>query len=175
MNGIDTIMTRRSIRQYKPDAINEQDLIAILEAGRMAPSAGNLQPCYFVVVKDTDIKSELQQAAFGQAQISQAPVVIVVCVDPERSSTNYGDIGRNYLCLLDAANATQNMLLAAHALGYGSCWMGGFNNNKVKKILNLPKDFRAVSLVPIGKAAEEPIAPLRRSLEEIVIYDKWAD
>lgn len=174
MDCIETIMTRRSIRQYKPDTVNDDDLVTILEAGRMAPSAGNLQPCYFVVVKDPEIKAGLKHAAFDSEQISQAPLVIAVCVDPERSS-NYGDIGRNYLCLLDAANATENILLAAHALGYGSCWMGGFNGNKVKKILNLPENFRVVSLIPVGKAAEKPAVPPRRSLEEMVVHDKWTD
>lgn len=175
MDCIETIMTRRSVRQYKPDPIDEQDLKVILEAGRMAPSAGNLQPCYFVVVKNTEVKAELQQAAFGQEQIGQAPVVVAVCVDPERSAVNYGDIGRNLLCLLDAANAAQNILLAAHALGYGSCWMGGFSGSKVKKILRLPDSFRPVSLIPVGKAAEEPILRPRRPLEEMVVYDTWGD
>jgi nitroreductase len=175
MDCIETIMTRRSVRQYKPDPIDEQDLKIILDAGRMAPSAGNLQPCYFVVVKDAAVKAELKEAAFGQEQIGQAPVVVAVCVDPERSAGKYGDVGRNLFCLLDAANAAQNILLAAHALGYGSCWMGGFSGSKVKKILRLPDSFRAIALIPLGKAAEEPIIRPRRPLEEIVYYDTWGN
>jgi len=172
MDCFEAINRRRSVRNYKSDAVNDADIMKILEAGRMAPSAGNLQPCYFIVVKDPEMKSRLHQAALGQELIAQAPVIIAVCVDPERSS-NYGDAGRNYFSRLDAANATQNMLLAACALGYGSCWVGGFKDSAVKEVLGLPDDFRVVSLIPLGKAVEEPPVPPRRSLQEIVRWDKW--
>ncbi len=76
-------------------------------------------------------------------------------------------------CLLDCANAAQNMLLAAHALGYGSCWMGGFSESGVKKVLGLPEDFRVMALLPIGKAAEEPDPRPRRPLDEMVRRNQW--
>lgn len=172
MDCFEAIANRRSVRNYQSDPVNDGDIMKILEAGRMAPSAGNLQPCYFIVVRDPQVKSRLHKAALGQELIAQAPVVIAVCVDPERSS-HYGDAGRNYYSRLDAANATQNMLLAAYALGYGSCWVGGFKDSAVREVLGLPDDFRVVSLIPLGKAVENPPAPPRRSLEEIVRWDKW--
>jgi nitroreductase len=172
MDCFEAINRRRSVRNYKSDAVDDADIMKILEAGRMAPSAGNLQPCYFIVVKDPEVKARLHQAAMGQELIAQAPVVIAVCVDPERSS-QYGDVGRNYFSRLDAANATQNMLLAACALGYGSCWVGGFKDSAVKEVLGLPEDFHVVSLIPLGKAAGEPPAPPRRPLQEIVRWNKW--
>lgn len=172
MDCFEAITNRRSVRNFKSDAVDEADLMKILEAGRMAPSAGNFQPCYFIVVRDEEIKSGLQQATRGQESIGEAPVVIVVCVDPERSS-KYGDTGRNYWSRLDGANATQNMLLAAYALGYGSCWVGGFKDSAVREVVGLPEDFRVVSLIPLGKAVENPPQPPRRSLNEIVRWDKW--
>jgi nitroreductase len=172
LDCFEVINQRRSIRHYKSDPVNDADIMKILEAGRLAPSAGNLQPCYFIVVKDPQVKSQLHKAALGQDLIAQAPVVIVVCVDPERSS-KFGDTGRNYYTRLDAANATQNMLLAACALGYGSCWVGAFKEAAVKESLALPDDFRVVSLIPLGKAAANPPLPPRRSLEEIVRWNKW--
>ncbi len=172
MDCLEAIAGRQSIRQYKAEPVAEQDLIKILEAGRTAPSAGNLQPCYFVVVRDSSTRAKLQEAALGQEHIIKAPVVIVVCVDPERSS-HYGDIGRNRLCLLDAANATENMLLAAYALGYGSCWTGGFSNSRVKKLLDIPEAFQVVSLITIGKAEGTEERRTHRPLEEVVRWDKW--
>ncbi|MDD3272230.1 MAG: nitroreductase family protein [Syntrophomonadaceae bacterium] len=172
MNCLEVIMTRRSIRKFKPDPVKREDIMTILDAGRMAPSAGNLQPCHFVVVEDPGVKAEVRQAALGQELIGSAPVIIAVCVEPERSS-HYGDIGRNYFCLLDAANATENMLLAAHTLDYGACWVGGFLQSAVKEVLGLPENVHVVSLIPLGIADEKPEVPLRRPLEDMVRWEKW--
>ena len=170
MNCLEAIMTRRSIRKFKSDPVKREDIMTILEAGRMAPSAGNLQPCHFVVVQDPAIKARLKEAALDQELIGSAPVIIAVCIEPERSS-KYGDMGRHYFCLLDAANATENMLLAAHALGYGACWVGGFIQLAVKEVLGLPEDVHVVSLIPLGRADEKPEVPLRRPLEELVRWE----
>lgn len=173
MDAIEAIMSRRSIRNFKPgEDIAEEDLMIILDAGRMAPNAGNLQPLYFVAIKDPEQKEKIKAAAFEQELLGTAPVIIAVCVDPERSS-KYGEKGRNYFSSLDAANATENMLLAAHALGYGGCWVGGFEPRRVHAILGLPDDFRVVSLVPLGHPASLPEAPPRRTLNEILRYDRW--
>lgn len=172
MNCLEVIMMRRSIRKFKPDPVKREDIMTILDAGRMAPSAGNLQPCHFVVIQDPAVKAKVQQAALEQELIGSAPVVIAVCVEPERSS-HYGDIGRNYLCLLDAANATENMLLAAHTLGYGTCWVGGFLQPAIKEVLGLPEDVHVVSLIPLGIADEKPEVPPRRPLENMVRWEKW--
>lgn len=174
MDCMETIKSRRSIRQYLDEPVPREVVMEILAAGQLAPSAGNLQPCYFIVVSDQEQRRQMLDAALGQELIGQAPLIIVVCVEPERSA-QYGDIGRNYLCLLDAANATQNMLLAARSFGYGSCWVGGFSEKRVKKALDLPPEFRVVSLIPVGKAAETPEQPPRRPLEEVVRWDRWQD
>ncbi|MBP8819744.1 MAG: nitroreductase family protein, partial [Syntrophomonadaceae bacterium] len=121
---------------------------------------------------DPAVRAKVQQAALGQELMGTASVIIAVCVEPERSS-KYGDMGRNYFCLLDGANATENMLLAAHALGYGACWVGGFIQSAVKEVLGLPEDVQVVSLIPLGIADEDPEIPLRRPLEEMVRWEKW--
>ncbi|HRY14238.1 MAG TPA: nitroreductase family protein [Syntrophomonadaceae bacterium] len=172
MDCIETIMTRRSIRKFKPDPVDEQDLTTILEAGRWAPSAGNLQPCYFVVVRDPAQRKQLKAAAFDQESLDTAPAVIVVCADPNRCE-KYGEKGMTHFLLMDGANATQNILLAARALGYGSCWMGGFSEKKVRELLGLPDHFRVISVVPIGKADEDPEPRERRPLSEIVKWERW--
>lgn len=172
MDCIDTILTRRSIRKFKTDPVDEQDLQTILEAGRWAPSAGNLQPCYFIVVQDEEQRKKVREAALNQESLATAPVIIVVCADPQRSS-HYGDAGTQYLCLLDCANAAENMLLAAQALGYGSCWMGGFSEKRMKKVLGLPEDFRVVAVVPVGRPDESPEPRERRPLSDIVRWERW--
>jgi len=169
---IDAIKTRRSIRIFKPDPVDEQDLQTILEAGRWAPSAGNLQPCYFVVVREEEQRKKVREAALDQDALATAPVIIVVCADPQRSS-KYGERGMNHFCLLDCANAAENMLLAAQALGYGSCWMGGFSEGRMKKVLELPADFRVVAVIPIGRPGEAPEPRDRRPLSDLVRWDRW--
>lgn len=174
MDCLEALMGRRSIRRYKDAPVSEAEILTILEAARYAPSAGNLQPCSFVVVQDPVARVKIREAAFNQELLATAPVVIVVCVDPERSSY-YGERGMNYYCMLDGANATQNILLAAHALGYGSCWMGGFNEAGIREAINLPDSMRVVSLVPLGIADESPAGPPRRELSEIVRWERWQD
>jgi len=174
MDCLEALKGRRSIRSYKNDLVKEDDILTILEAARMAPSAGNLQPCSFVVVRDPATREQIRTAAFNQELLATAPLIIVVCVEPERSSY-YGERGMNYYCMLDGANATQNILLAAYALGYGSCWMGGFNEAGVKAAINLPDNMRVVSLVPLGVPDENPPGPPRRELNEIVRWERWQD
>lgn len=172
MDCLQALMGRRSIRRYKDEPVQESDIMTILEAARMAPSAGNLQPCSFVVVRDPAVRARIRAAAFNQELLATAPVIIVVCVEPERSA-HYGERGMNYYCMLDGANATENILLAAYALGYGSCWMGGFNETAMKEAINLPGNMRVVSLVPLGVADNDPAAPPRRELAEIVRWEQW--
>lgn len=172
MDCLQAISTRRSIRKFKPDPVPEEDLMTILEAGRLAPSAGNLQPWYFIVVRDEGIRRRLQLEALNQKMLGEAPVVIAVCTDPYRSA-RYGDRGVRFYSLLDGASAAQNILLAAHALGYGGCWVGAFRDKGVKAVLGLPEDFRVIALIPLGRPAEAPRMPRRRPLEEIVYWEKW--
>jgi len=140
----------------------------IIDAARLAPSAGNIQPWEFVVVRDPEIKRGLSAAALDQTFIEEAPVVIVVCANQLRSARGYGTRGVNLYCLQDTAAATQNMLLAACALGLATCWVGAFNEEEARRVLNIPNGVRPVAIVPVGHPAEKPEAPERRSLSEIV-------
>lgn len=165
---LDAIRKRRSIRSFKPDPIPQEVVGALLEAARWAPSAGNLQPWEFYVVTDPGVKSSLEMAALGQNYVGGAPVVIVVCAVPQVSARIYGTRGRELYCLQDTACATQNILLAAQALGLGSCWVGAFHEDEVIKALDLPRGRRPVALVPIGYPSENPPPPARRSLRDVV-------
>lgn len=173
MEVIEIIKRRRSIRRYKPDPVPDSDIMTILEAARWAPSAGNLQPWEFVVVKDGNKRVELAKAAYRQGWIAEAPVIIVVCAAIERTARYYGERGASLYCIQDTAAATQNILLSACALGYGTCWVGAFNEDRVRKILGLPGGVRPVALVTLGKPAELPSPPPRRPLDSIVHLNSW--
>ncbi len=154
MNDVlDTIKHRRSIRKFKPDAIDEEKIQLILEAGRWAPSFSNLQPWRFIVAKDQDLKNAMDKAAKKSALhlgINEAPVVIVVCVDRRIDPLHAIEAG---------AAATQNMALAACSLGLGAGWIGIWGTEaeaSIQKLFEVPETVRVVSLLPIGIPDESP-------------------
>ena len=173
MDLFEAIYGRRSIRSFKPEPFPEEALTRILDAGRWAPSAGNVQPWEFIVVRDGRLKRGLAEAALHQTFIAEAPVVIVVCADLARARSSYGLRGETLYCLQDTAAAVQNMLLAAYALGLGACWVGAFDEKAVKSLLEIPERCRPVAIIPIGYPAEQPWKPSRRSLRSILHMEKF--
>jgi nitroreductase len=171
MELFEAIHGRRSVRAFKPDPVKDGDLEKILEAGIAAPSAGNCQPWEFVVVRDKKVKQKLSEAAFGQSSVAQAPVVIVVCANVPRVAKRYGSRGAELYSLQDTAAATQNMHLAAYALGYGTCWVGAFEDGAAAKAINVPSDVRPVAMIPIGKPAETPKPTSRMPLDKVLHED----
>ena len=167
MDVFEAIRERRSIRQYQAKAVPEEKLTQILEAGRWAPSSGNGQPWKFIVIRDEEVKNKLASIApFGRF-IAQAPVGIAVVIDPQGSSHP----------VEDGAAATQNILLAAHALDLGACWIGSYGSDyegRAKEILGIPRDRRILSLISLGYAAESPEKG-RVELSELVSYDRYTD
>ena len=173
MDVFEAIRGRRSIRSFRPEDVPDELVEKLIDCARWAPSAGNLQPWEFVVVRDPQTKKALARAALGQHFIAEAPVVIVVCADQKRSGWGYGKRGIQLYCLQDTAAATQNMLLAAHALGLGACWVGAFDEENVASILRLPEGIRPVAVVPVGYPAEAPPPRPRRSVREIVHFESF--
>ncbi len=167
MDVFEAIRERRSIRQYQVKAVPEEKLTQILEAGRWAPSSSNRQPWTFVVIRDGEIKNKLASVApFGRF-IAQAPIGIAVVIDPHGSSHP----------VEDGAAATQNILLAAHALDLGACWIGSYGSDyeeRAKEILSIPRDRRILSLISLGYAAESPEKG-RVELSELVCYDSYGE
>lgn len=171
MELFEAIRRRRSIRAFTEKEVSEREIKELLEAAILAPSAGNIQPWSFVVIRDHDTKRKLAEAALNQFFIEKVPVVIVVLADWNRSRRHYGSRGANLYCLQDTAAAVQNMLLAAVALGLGACWVGAFQEEMVSAVLKVPEGFRPVAIVPIGRPAEKPKTPYKRPLEEIVRHE----
>jgi len=166
-----TVFERRySCRSFDPSPLDQDTLEAILEAARWAPSGGNLQPWRFVVVLDLDRRLGLATAAHGQGFLGQAPAVITVCAVPEESVKHYGRRGRELYCLQDTAAAAQNILLAATEQNLGSCWVGAFDEAVAARVLELPRNWRPVALIALGRPAQAEPRRTRRSLNEVVVW-----
>jgi len=169
MNFLSLAKKRYSVRNYQSKPVEKEKLNQILEAARVAPSAHNAQNWKFVVVQDNQIREQLAQAA-GQSFIKQAPVVIAaVALDPGRKMA-----GGVPAYAVDLAIAVDHMTLAATAQGLGSCWIGAFNQQKVKEILEIPPDNKVVVLLPLGYPADKPDSKSRKALSEIVYWEKYS-
>ncbi len=164
MSAYEVILKRRSIRKYKPEPIGREALLKILEAARQAPSAGNRQPWYFIVVRDPELKREVAKACASQMFIADADVVVVGVSDPTRSPKWHDR---------DIMIAMEHIALVATELGLGTCWIGAFDEERVKKLLGVPEELRVVALMPVGVPAESPGPRPRRPLEEIAFLDKF--
>ncbi len=162
------IFARTSCRAFRTDPVPDDHLDRLLESTRHSPSAGNRQPWRFLVVRTKEDRAALARAAYDQEFLVEAPILIVICADTERSATRYGDRGRTLYVIQDTAAATENLLIAATALGYGSCWVGAFDEGEVSRTLGIPSELRPIAMVPIGKPAEQTSSPRRRPIEEII-------
>ena len=178
MDFFDVVEARRSVRKYRPDPVATELVDRVLRAGIMAPSAGNRQPWEFVVVeRDAALKQAIVHTTFRgnswaggnhQDWLAEAPVLIVVCVDVQRSMSRYGWQQSQKLIIEDSAAAVENMLLAAVALGLASCWIGGFDPVALSTALQLPEMLAPLAVLPLGYAVQEATAPPKRSLDEVI-------
>ncbi|MEM3703965.1 MAG: nitroreductase family protein [Candidatus Bathyarchaeia archaeon] len=173
MDVLEAIKGRRSIRAFKDTDVSPEIVEKLLDAARWAPSAGNIQPWEFIIVRNREIKGKLAEAALGQSFIEEAPVVIVVCADEERSASGYGVRGRALYCLQDTAAAIQNIHLTAYALGLGTCWVGAFREDEAREVLKIPRGLRPVAIIPVGYPAETPSPRSRRPLKQIIHYETF--
>ena len=173
MDLLDAITKRRSIRTYKKQVLPQATIEKILEAAVQAPSAGNVQPWEFVVVSSQETKLQLSEAAYGQKDLVESSIVIVVCADEKRAAESYGLRGKTLYCIQDTAAAIQNILLTACSLGLGSCWIGAFKEDEIRAVIIAPKEMRPVALIPIGYANETPPARNRRSISEVMHKEKF--
>jgi len=165
MDILEVIKTRRSIRKYRLDLVSEEEITKILEAGRWAPSSDNTQPWSFIVLRSQEVREKLADILTWGRFLAQAPLGIVVTVNPMASNHP----------VEDGAAATQNMLLEAHSLGLGACWIATYGEAyeaSAKKVLNVPQDDRLISVIAIGHPAESP-QKTRRKLDELTFTDRY--
>ena len=145
----------------------------MIDAARYAPSAGNLQPLEVIVIDKEELKKKIFDAALKQESILSAPVVLIMCADVKRTSIKYGERGKYLYCIQDVAAATQNLLLMATALDLGTVWVGAFNEEQIKKALNLPNNIKPLAIIPIGYYDNHPQTPYKREIAEIMHFNGW--
>jgi nitroreductase len=171
MTVMDAIKVRRSIRAYQDRPVEKEKLLNVLEAGRLAPSARNMQDWKFIVVRDGEKRQLLSVAAKNQSFVAQAPIVIAAC----GTETEYIMTCGQHTYPIDVAIAVDHMSLEATDLGLGTCWIGAFYEDQVKEILDVPDKIRVVVMMTLGYPAESPSCRPRKKLDEIVVYDGWQD
>lgn len=170
MEFTEVLAKRRSVRHFNSKlAVSDQDVRALLLAGVSAPSAGNIQPWRFSVVRSAEARERLADA-LHQRWATSAPVIIVVSVDPRPCSARYAARGEMLYALQDTAAAAQNILLAAVDRGLASCWIGAFDEDAVRAALGLSDPVTPVAILPIGYSAESAGKPARRPLEEVTTW-----
>jgi nitroreductase len=163
MSAINVIEKRRSVRKYNEGEIPALDLMKILKAAQLAPSASNRQPYTFVVVQAAHMRKQLAENANFQSFISKAGAIIVGIGDPSREKWYKVDMGI----------AIEHMVLVATDLGYGTCWIGSFNEGAIKKLLDIPTKLQVVALLPIGIPAQNPGPRPRKKFEELFFSEKF--
>ena len=163
MDALTCIRTRREIRDYLDKAVPQEFVEHILEAGRLAPSSKNSQPWHFIVIKDRETLGKISNLTPTGKHIADAPFAIAIVMDGAK------------LPEVDGARAGQNMILAAWALGIGSCWITNFYDDAVKELLNVPQSMRLITVLPFGYPTEEKTSrkKIRKSLSEIVHYERF--
>ena len=181
MDIFEAIEKRRSIRKFKNEPVTTEHLRKILEAGRSAPSGSNSQLWYFIVVRDLETKKAVSTSSKlerNQKIIFGADTIIVLVSNPELEK-EYRSRSNDVLCSerswykQDPMLAGEHMVLAATALGYGTCWIAGFDDFEVKKILKVPENLAVIALITIDIPDETPRPRALKPFKEIVFEDSF--
>jgi nitroreductase len=159
------LISRRSIRKFRPDPVPDELILKVLDVARYAPSARNSQPWVFIVVKDPEVKRKLANVHVWAKPLENAPVGIVVACNTEVSPESYQ---------VDCANATMQIMLAAHALGLGTVWLQTLRNvSEIQGVVGLPKNYVPVAMLALGYPDERPSPKKRKELKEIVYLNRY--
>jgi nitroreductase len=169
MDFFEVIEKRQSIRAYKNTPVEEDKIRKIVEAGRIAPSANNSQDWKFIVVKDDLRREKLAHACAQQKFVFEAPLMIVGCSTKPDYVMTCGQKASS----IDLSIALTHMMLAATALELGTCWLGAFHEDKVKRVLKIPDEVSIIGILTIGYAHYTPPKTNRKSINEVVSFDRW--
>jgi nitroreductase len=166
------LSSRASVRDFAPAPLAEAEIDGILQAARTSPSAGNREAWDVVAVTDGEVREALAEAALSQPHVKEAPCVLAVCANYVRSMSRYGERGILY-AIQDATIACTMMMLAAHAAGLASCWIGAFDEVEVREILGLPEHIRPIALLAVGRGKAPAERTGRMDLSEHLHRDCW--
>jgi nitroreductase len=166
---LEVMAQRYSVRAYKPDAVEDEKLAAVLEAARLAPTAANRQPFRVLVVKTAGRHEELGRI-YGRDWFVQPPLVLAVCAVTEEAWRRMDDKPYDEV---DATIAMDHLILAAASLGLGTCWIAAFDPAAARDVLGLPDGVEPIAFTPLGYPADGPRGKKRRPLADLVKYDRW--
>jgi nitroreductase len=170
MEFSEVIAKRRSVRHFNSKLdVSDEDIRGLIEDAVIAPSAGNIQPWRFTIVRSIEARERLA-AAMHQRWATSAPVVIVVSVDPRPCAARYSDRGERLYAIQDTAAAVENILLSAVSRGLASCWVGAFDADAVREALGISAAFEPIAILPVGYSAESAGRPARRPLAEVATW-----
>jgi len=170
MEFSEVIAKRRSVRHFNNKLdVSDEDLRYLLETAVAAPTAGNIQPWRFTIVRSIEAREKLA-VALRQRWATNAPVVIVVSVDPRPCSARYGDRGERLYAIQDTSAAIEHLLLATVDRGLASCWIGAFDTDAVRDALGIQFPIEPIAILPIGYSAESAGRPARRPLAEVTSW-----
>jgi nitroreductase len=170
VNVYQAILARKSVRAFKDREVSDEILTRVLEAARHAPSANNFQEWRFVVVRNPVTRNKLSTAACRQKFVATAPVIIACCAATDNHVMTCGQASYP----IDVAIAIDHITLCAASEGLGTCWIGAFYEDEVKKILSIPPEIRVVALLPIGYPKDpSPVGKFRLPLKKIVMSESW--
>jgi nitroreductase len=173
MNDIlDLIKSRRTIKNFLPKYVSWEKLSLIIDAGRHAPSSGNIQNWRFVVVNNDDLKHQIAEACYEQYDIVKA-TLIVVCSEPEKVARYYGLRGERLYSVQNCAVAIENMILEAQSLGLGTRWIGAFEEEELKSLLKIPIQVRPQAILAVGHYDDNPEKPPKYPLEMVTYFNQW--
>ncbi len=166
MNYFETIHKRYSVRAYKDKPVEQDKLDKVIESAIVAPTAVNKQGFRVFLIETAGRREELARI-YRKEWFSQAPLLLLVCAEPDKCWTRrdgkyYGDV--------DAAIVMDHIILAATALGLGTCWVAAFDAQAARDVLRLDDGLEPIAFTPLGYAADEPPARRRKSREELVEY-----
>lgn len=171
MEVLEAISARKSVRAYRDMPVDDETLRRIIEAARLAPSARNAQEWRFVAVRDRGMRERIAVEAAGQPFIAEASILLVCCAETDGRVMRCGQLAYP----IDVAIAMEHITLAAAAQGLGTCWIGSFDEQEVKKALGIPARVRVVQLMPLGHPVDPRPAPKTRlALERILRFENWA-
>jgi len=173
METLEAINQRRSIRKYLDKPVEFEKITTIIDAARKAPSAGNLQDWNFIIVTEKDLIRQVASYAVEQYWIQTAPVLIVVCGLPEKHEMYYGLRGKRLYNVQDCAAAIQNILLSATDLGLGTCWIGAFEEDKIKALFAIPPDVRPQAIITLGYSDDSPQERSLIPIENITFFNRY--
>lgn len=173
MDALECIKTRQSIREFKEKPVEFDKITTIIEAGKSAPSAGNLQDWKFILITEESTKKKISDACEQQVWMDNAPVHIIVCSEPEKTQRMYGKRGQENYSIQNASAAVENMLLSAHAQGLGACWIGAFNEEKLRETANIPEEIIPRAVIPIGYPAQKNEQQKKLSVIDVTYIEKW--